>query len=152
MDLTAHQRSTLIALVDQIIPADDFPSASQNGAAEYVERLLRGDLKSRADEVLTGLACLDHEARARFDKSFASLDGQSQRHLLELSESGSEMLAVWDVAPRHFLELMVTLTNEGYYTDPSNGSNVDSVSWKMIGYDPRVPTKSVAERWMEGLR
>ena len=50
-----------------------------------------------------------------------------------------------------FFELMVTLTNEGYYTDPSNGSNLNGVSWKMIGYDPRVPPKPVVETWLEGL-
>jgi hypothetical protein len=34
----------------------------------------------------------------------------------------------------------VELAHEGYYADPGNGGNRDAVSWRMIGYDPRLPT------------
>jgi hypothetical protein len=34
---------------------------------------------------------------------------------------------------------MVDLAAEGFYADPANGGNRDAASWRMIGYDPRLP-------------
>jgi hypothetical protein len=147
---TAEFERTLSALIDCIIPADDFPSASENGVVEYLHRLLRSDLQQRADEVRLGLAALNEEAQHRHNKPFADLAQTFQIDLLRSIENGDDMWAVWIMPPQRFFELMITLTNEGYYTDPGNGSNVDGASWKMIGYDPRIPGNP-PEQWLEGL-
>jgi gluconate 2-dehydrogenase subunit 3-like protein len=139
MPFTAAQKRTLVALIDCIIPADEFPSASQNGVVDYLDRILDSDLRDRAADVGDGLVSLDREATARHGRAFAELDDASRVTMLRAIEGSP------------FFELMVTLANEGYYTDPTNGSNLDAVSWKMIGYDPRVPAKPAKEKWLEGL-
>jgi hypothetical protein len=139
MPFTAKQKRTLVALIDCIIPADEFPKASENGVVDYIERILDSDLRDRAADVADGLVSLDREAKARHDRLFAELDEPSKIELLRAIENGA------------FFDLMVTLTNEAYYTDPTNGSNLNAVSWKMIGYDPRVPAKHATEQWLEGL-
>jgi Gluconate 2-dehydrogenase subunit 3 len=151
MPFTADQQRTLNALIDCIIPADDFPSASQNGVAVYIDRLLHSDLQHREDEVRLGLAALNDEAIARRGRAFADLDEPARIELLRLIEEGEHVLAMWTMPASRFFELMVTLTNEGYYADRSNGSNTTAASWTMIGYDPRVPETRVTEKWLEGL-
>jgi hypothetical protein len=150
MRLTAQQKRTLACLVDCIIPADDYPAASENGVIDYIERLLDTDLKHHNDQVQCGLALLDDEAMAIHGKPFADLDEPTKIALLRAVESGQDLHAGWTIPPGQFFELMITVTHEGYYTDPGNGSNRQGASWKMIGYDPRVP-EPVKEKWLEGL-
>ena len=133
MDQT--RRSTLIAAVDRIIPADDFPSASQAGAVEFITRLLDGDLCTVAVQFYDGLDALNAEAIAREDQPFASLPEAKQDSLLE-AISANETVADWPQSPSSFFDLLIRLTGEGYYSNPGNGGNRDGMSWKMIGYDP----------------
>jgi hypothetical protein len=140
---TAEQRRTLISLIDRIVPADDFPSASGNGVIEYIDRLLQSDLQHRGDDVRFGLALLNEQAIARHSAPFADLSEPARDELLHAIES--------DQNAREFFELIIKLTNEGYYTDPGNGSNLRAISWTMIGYDPRLPRVPTPEKWQEGL-
>jgi hypothetical protein len=131
---TPEHRDTFLAAADRIVPADDFPSASQAGAEEYVLRLLAGDLRDRADEFLSGLDLLNLEAAAAFEgRSFAALSQPQQDLVLSRVESYSS------AAARAFFSLLVDLVTEGYYADPANGGNREAQSWKMIGYETRVP-------------
>jgi hypothetical protein len=117
----------LRALLDRLIPADDFAGAVAAGVDDYVLRMLAGDLAPRLPAVSAGLRDLDSAAAARHGREFAALSASEQDLLLQDMGSGSA-----------FFNLMVTLAAEGYYADPGNGGNRDRVSWKMVGYDPRV--------------
>src|SRR5262245_1270453 len=109
MPLSPDQQRTLIALIDRIVPADEFPSASQNGVTVYIERLLQSDLKQRDADVRSGLDSLDLNAIVRHRTPFAELDAAEQDELLR------------GIEHELFFRLMVTLAGEGYYTDPGNG-------------------------------
>src|SRR4051794_5296989 len=133
MDFTTDE--TLRALVDRIVPADDFPSAWEAGAGEFIQALLSGELRARASAVESGLRLLDAEAQARDGATtFADLRVEVQDALV------TDLLArrtqvEWDaVAADTFLTLMVSLTTQGFYGDPDNAGNRDGVSWDMIGY------------------
>lgn len=142
--------SVLIALIDRIIPKDDYPSASENGVVNFIANLLSGDLKDRAQEVVAGLDSLNEESLAAHGRGFVELtDAQKDALLLQMDEE-EDFLAVWPIAPARFFSLMVRLTNEGYYADPGNGANVEGISWRMVGYEPRVPDVPARERWLGG--
>jgi hypothetical protein len=130
--------AVLHAAIDRIIPPDDFPGAWDAGVGDYIRRQLAGDLRHLAPLLEAGLAALDAEADAAYDRPFAVLAPVVQDLLLGSVERG-DTTAVWPVPPRKFFALLVRLTMEGYYADPSNGGNRDGIAWRMIGYDPRLP-------------
>jgi hypothetical protein len=152
MEFSQDQFKVLEALMDRIIPRDDFPSATENGVGNFIRHILQTDLKHRAQEVQLGLIWLNEESIALNGRPFTEQSADGQDRLLRLIETGENVRAVWPIPPQRFFEWMVKLTNEGYYSDPGNGANIDGVSWRMIGYDPRVPLEPARERWLERKR
>jgi hypothetical protein len=134
MKLTEQQQQTLRAAVDRIIPPDDYPGAWQSGVGDYLARQFEGDLRPVFDDYSNGLTALDAESRARFQQSFSKLSEADQDHVLGLVESG-DVLTTWDVAPPYFFNLLVRTTAEGFYSEPEQGGNRNSASWKMIGFE-----------------
>ena len=118
--LSQHEQALLGAVIDRIVPADEFPSATGFAADRYVTRMLDGDAKSSAALLRFGLAELDRQG-------FLTADDADRDRLLEAIQSEP-----W------FLRL-IDLTAEGTYADPGNGGNRDAASWRMLGYDPRLP-------------
>lgn len=123
----------LRALLDRLIPADDFPGAWEAGCGVYITRLLATDRIAQADEVAAGLLALDGEARSIHDRGFADLDPAQQDAVIAAAERG-EVRGDWPVPAPAFINLMAELAAEGYYSDPSSGGNRDGISWRMIGY------------------
>jgi choline dehydrogenase-like flavoprotein len=132
-DLTST--STLRALVERIVPADDYPSGWEAGVGDFLQRILGGDLADRAESITTGLDLLDAEARVRqHGTPFAELPEAAQDALITDLLAGNSGQR-WDPVPaEEFLRTMIGLTVHGYYGDPDNGGNRDAVSWDMVGY------------------
>lgn len=136
---SSYSLPTLQALLDRIIPEDEFPGAAGAGVIDYVLGQLKGDCAAEAPALTLGFNQLDVETRARgFGDSFAVLDSAQRDALLSDLESGRARTK-WPehVAPPAFFLRMVELATEGYYADPANGGNRGAVSWRMVGYDPR---------------
>ena len=114
------QTNTLRALVDCIIPADEYPSGWEAGTGEYLARLL-----TREPPLLflyqTGLDSIDSEA-----PGFSLLP----------EDARNALLMQWEDDPAHapFLRVLVAHVMESYYADPGNGGNRNAASWQMIGY------------------
>ncbi len=140
---------TLRAAIDRIIPADDFPGAWDAGAGDYIRRQLAGDLCHLAPLMDAGLASLDAEARTVAGCPFAALSPDGQDRLLADVEHGV-VFTSWPISPEEFFAMLVRLTAEGYYGDPGNGGNREAVSWRMVGYDPRLPQE--VPSWRETQR
>jgi hypothetical protein len=132
---TAPQLATLQALVDRIIPADEFPAGWEGGVAGYLARQLAGDLRHLRDSYRAGLDALDAEARAA-GAPFIELGPAAQDLLLERVERGVVATA-WPLDPAGFFRMAVAHAAEGYYSDPGNGGNRDGVAWRMIGFEVR---------------
>jgi hypothetical protein len=132
--LTEPQRATLRALVDRLIPADDFPGGWDAGVGDYLDRQFAGDLIDVVDLYRGGLDALDVEARTAADVSFAALAPEAQDELLRRVEAG-EVAADWSVDPAEFFRAATEHAAEGYYGDPGNGGNRGEVSWRMIGFE-----------------
>jgi gluconate 2-dehydrogenase subunit 3-like protein len=124
---------TLRAIVDCLIPPDDFPGALEAGVCDFLARLLETDLADQREVFASGLEGIESEALARFDKSFANLNSDQQVEVLRDVEHGRVMTS-WPTSPQHFFEILVMTTAEGYYSDPEQGGNKESVSWVMTGF------------------
>jgi hypothetical protein len=125
---------TLRAVVDCLIPADDFPGAYEAGVCEYLIRLFESDLRDEAGFFSTGLNSIEEEANARFGGSFQTLTSDQQISTLEAIQHG-DVVTDWPVPPRRFFDMLVCTTAEGFYSDPEQGGNRDAVSWLMTGFE-----------------
>ena len=128
MPLTPPQLAALRALLDRLIPADDFPGALAAGTENYVLRQLADDCAPEAAALIRGLEQLDTAASTRHGGApFLALSPYQQ----------DALLTALDATGDPFFNRLVDLAHEGFYADPANGGNRDAVSWRMLGYDPR---------------
>lgn len=125
---------TLRAVVDCVVPPDDFPGAYEAGVCDYLERLLQMDLAEHAEFFETGIDHIDAEAQARFNQQFAELSDEGQVFVLAAIEAGA-VTTSWSIDPVRFFEMLVNTTAEGYYSDPQQGGNRDRISWLMTGFE-----------------
>lgn len=139
MRLTKQQQQTLRAVVNRIIPPDDYPGAWQSGVGDYLARQFESDLRPVFDDYCAGLTALEAESVARFQQSFNLLSNEEQDTVLRHLEAG-EVLTAWNVAPRLFFNLLVNTTAEGFYSDPEQGGNRNNHSWVMIGFEEPLAT------------
>jgi gluconate 2-dehydrogenase gamma chain len=125
---------TLRAVVDCLIPGDDFPGAYDAGVCNYVERLLQTDLADDAEFFRAGIEALEAEALARFERPFTNLSPTEQISTLAAIESGVVKTS-WPIPPSRFFEMLVNTTAEGYYSEPEQGGNRGAISWTMTGFE-----------------
>lgn len=118
--LTETQTATLRAVVDCIIPADDYPGGWDAGVGDYLARLLTHE-PPFLFACQRGLDALEAQA-----PGFARLPADAQNALLTLLEQDQEHGA--------FFRLLVIHVMEGFYADSGNGGNRGGIAWQMIGY------------------
>ena len=122
------------ALMNRIIPSDDFPNAWEAGVGNYLARQFERDLQVHLEIYRLGLEALEAEALSVAGKGFGELDASVQDSILSHVESG-QVTASWSVDPVKFFRAVTEHVMEGYYSDPGNGGNRDSISWQMIGFE-----------------
>ena len=121
--LSDSQARTLTAICDQIIPADDFPSASQAGVLTYIDKQLVRHYRRHQDAYRDGLAQADAISREHFGRYLAEVKQDQQLQVINFIEQQNHS----------FFELIRKHTIEGYYGSPRHGGNRDAVSWRMLG-------------------
>lgn len=123
--LSEPQARTLAVLCDQIIPGDDFPSASQAGVLTFIDRQLVRRYRAHGDDYRAGLEQADQLAHRRFGLEPAAASPTQQHELAITLERNNSVF--FDLVRRHTLQ--------GYYGSPRHGGNRDAVSWRMLGLD-----------------
>src|SRR5713101_8145601 len=129
--LDDHQNDTVVAMIDQIIPATEAPGAKEARVNEFIDVILTewaNDEERR--NFLSGLADVDKQSNALFGKNFAASSPDQQ---LTLLRSLDESAAVARSAPKHrppgwepegrdtqlqddFFTVFKKMTLHGYYT------------------------------------
>jgi gluconate 2-dehydrogenase gamma chain len=128
--LSDAEFATLTAVCDQMIPPDQDPGGGWAGAADYIDRQLRGHFREHLHAYHAGLAVVERRAGGRF----ASLPRERQLELLTRMDR--------DPATRGFIALVATHAMQGFYGSPRHGGNRDYCSWRMLG----VPASPVRGR------
>lgn len=120
MPLTEQQQSSLRAVADRIVPADEKtgPGAVEAGAVEYLLAQLSGDLTSLRDDYQTFLDDLNTRAQSETGTGFADLPSDRQDELLQSIAADPEQ--------GRFFRRVVEHIQEGFYISP--------ISWQMIGW------------------
>jgi gluconate 2-dehydrogenase gamma chain len=120
--------------MNRIIPQDDFPDAWEADVGDYLARQFERDLRSQVEIYRLGLEALEAESQAFAGQGFTELDASTQDAILNRIETGQVALP-WPVDPTRFFHMVIEHVMEGYYSDPGNGGNRDSISWRMIGFE-----------------
>ena len=131
--LTSSHWNILRSLMNRIIPHDDFPDAWEAGVGDYLARQFESDLRSQLETYHLGLEALEAESQAFAGRGFTELDTSAQDVILSRLEAGQVTLP-WLVNPTEFFNIVIEHVMEGYYSDPGNGGNRDSIAWRMIGF------------------
>lgn len=152
---TDDERAFITAVVDRLIPKDDFPSASEAGTVTFLENQLsgsygRGEIyymkgpfkrglptqgyQEQAPAILYRQAIADIEAKLKSEnkQAFAKLDAEAQDAFLTDLSNGKVELE--HVDGKTFFDTLWQDTQLGYLGDPVHGGNRDMVSWRMIGF------------------
>jgi len=123
-------RALVAAVMDRIVPADDWPAFSGDGGmADLDAKAADRHARFWATTLAPGFTALDGECRARFAAAFVDLAPATQDALIEDLAAGRVETA-WPVAADAFLGLLTRLAAEGYY------GRLDAASWRMVGFDP----------------
>jgi gluconate 2-dehydrogenase gamma chain len=120
---TADEARTLTVLCDQIIPADDYPSASQAGALTFIDCQLTRHYQPHQEAYRDGLRLTEGLSHSRFGAYLAQASGPQQYKIVV--EVERELPEFFELVRRHTLQ--------GYYGSPRHGGNRDAVSWRMLG-------------------
>jgi hypothetical protein len=132
---TAHEYATVTALGDLIIPKDDRSgSASDAGAPEFIDYIV-AEQSERQTAIRGGLAWLDTQCRARFDRTFLDCADADRRKVLddiawpkrakpELSQGVRFFNTMRDLVATGFWSSQIGVADIGYM------GNVPVMEWK----------------------
>ncbi|MEV0384882.1 gluconate 2-dehydrogenase subunit 3 family protein [Nonomuraea sp. NPDC050643] len=134
--MTPRQAATLSALVDTVVPADEYPSGTAAGVLDYLGGQFGRDLAGMRAYYAAGLDAVDAEAGQVHGTSFDLLEPARREELLRALEAGGTR-TTWPFDAAVFVSTLVGHVMEGFYADPGNGGNRDAVSWRMIGFEVR---------------
>lgn len=155
---TAAEATTMGAIVDRLIPADDLsPGGKDAGCVVFIDAQLAGPFGNAGGQYVKapflpglpqqgyqgedtpagryrkGLRALAELVATRFPgKSFVTLDPKDQDTLLKGLEAGT--IPLQGVDAKGFFALVLQNTMEGFFADPIYGGNKNMVGWKMIGF------------------
>jgi gluconate 2-dehydrogenase gamma chain len=132
---TDAEYDAVAAACERMLPRDEDPGAADLGVPGYVDRALSDQRMSHVkDDFIRGLEALMRRAQSEHQKPFQKLTPEEQ----------DALIAVFKNSPRnsgegHWYELLVVLTMEGAFSDPSYGGNKDRKGWALIGFETMEP-------------
>jgi len=127
--LNAHQNETVLAMIDQIIPATDTPGAKGARVNEFIDVILtEWATDGERENFLNGLADVDKRSDELYGKNF--VDATSEQQVTLLRAMDEVAMSERAPAPRHgntvpeldaqlkgnFFRVFKGITLHGYYT------------------------------------
>lgn len=91
--LNPHQNDTIVAMIDQIIPATDTPGAKDVRVNEFIDVILtEWATDEERQNFLNGLVAVDKQSNELFGKDFASASSSQQVTLLRSMDDAAAVL------------------------------------------------------------
>ena len=152
---TDAERAFVTAAVDRLIPADEYPSASELGVVDFINAQLagsygRGEIYYMEGPFRDGLPTQGYQAEAPallYRQAIADirqgLSNAGQADFVDLSPEEQDLLLMnlseGDGELEHtdgktFFDTLWQNTLEGYFGDPVHGGNRNMEAWRMIGF------------------
>ena len=127
--LNSHANDTVVAMIDQIIPATDTPGAKGARVNEFIDVILtEWATPEERKNFLDGLAGIDKQGQSLYGKNF--VEATPEQQLVQLRAIDDAVMSNRVVRPRHgntvpkpdsqlegnFWEVFKRITIHGYYT------------------------------------
>jgi gluconate 2-dehydrogenase gamma chain len=145
---TEEEASLVDAIIEQIIPADEWPGAKEAGVTNFIDKQLIGPYVRHQEKYRNSLFAVEASCKELYQRQFEKLSWEEQTgflkkmeagklmDLLKAGKTGQQKNKIWEVGfDRTFFNLIVDHTMQGFYGSPRHGGNKNYVSYKMIGLD-----------------
>jgi gluconate 2-dehydrogenase gamma chain len=134
--LNEEEITLLDAVVEQIIPTDDFPGGKWANVSNFIDRQLSTYYTKHQIEYREGLAAFEKTVIQMKGKRFEELLFEEQTAILEKMETGEFSGDYWKDHPAaSFFNLVRQHSLQGFYGSPLHGGNREYISYRMLGLD-----------------
>ncbi len=147
---TEEEALLVDAIVEQIIPTDEWSGAKDAKVTNFIDKQLTGPLSGFQERYKSGLSSFMITCQKLHSKQFQELSWDEQTLFLKDLEKGAyneltdsrgkfENGKIWEKgSDRSFFNLIRSHTMAGYYGSPRHGGNYNNVSYRMLGLDSPV--------------
>ncbi len=125
VNISAEDALELGAIVDQIIPADETPGATDTGVVYFIDAALGGFMGDTSETLKRGLEDLSGKAK---------LNGNQDGRFSELSFD-QQTSVLKEVEDSQFFGTLHFLTMMGMFCLPKYAGNKDNIGWDLLGFD-----------------
>jgi gluconate 2-dehydrogenase gamma chain len=138
--LNEEEIGLLDAIVEQIIPADDFPGGRWANVSNFIDKQLDTYYMKLQIAYREGLAAFEKTVIQMKGKKFEELPFREQTAMIEKMEEGEFPGDYWkDHSPADFFDMIKQHSLQGFYGSPVHGGNRGFISYHMLGLDyPKV--------------
>jgi len=134
--ITVGESNLLDALVEQIIPTDEWPGARDAGVTNFIDNQLAGVYSRYQETYRRGLRVIQETCTTKFQKRFEEFSFEEQTQFLKILEAGKMEGAQWENGfDRYFFRLIRDHSMQGFYGSPRHGGNKNNISYKMMKLD-----------------
>jgi len=134
--LDEEEIALLDAIVEQIIPADDFPGGKWANVSNFIDKQLDTYYSKHQLAYREGLAAFEKSVIQTKGKKFEELPFSEQKVILEKMEAGEFPGDYWtDHPPASFFGMIRQHSLQGFYGSPVHGGNREYISYHMLGLD-----------------
>ena len=133
---TNSEADCLVALCEQIIPADQDAGATDAGVINFIDR--QTDLRFPEDLPIyrKGVAALQITCDRQYGAPFEHLNASVQIETMKSMESGRLTGEHWEgISQQSFFNLIRNRTMQGFYGSPRHGGNRNYASYRMLKLD-----------------
>ena len=134
---TVNEAKCVIALSEQIIPADDeWPGATYAGVINYIDKQLIEVFIEDQVKYRQGISALQLTCQEMFGKTFEALKFDDQTEFLNKLEQNEVSRDHWQNSrPSDFFRMVIGHTMQGFYGSPRHGGNRNYISYNMMHLD-----------------
>jgi gluconate 2-dehydrogenase gamma chain len=134
--LEEKEISLLDAIVEQIIPTDEFPGGKWANVSNFIDKQLNTYYRKHQLTYREGLAAFEKTVIQMKARKFEELPFAEQTAMLEKMEAGEFYGDYWkDHSPANFFDMIRQHSLQGFYGSPAHGGNRGYISYRMLGLD-----------------
>jgi len=124
-NISAADAIELEAIVDQIIPADETPGATETGVVYFIDAALGGFMAANSELLQQGLKDLSVQVKS----------GGTENSLFSDLSFGQQTAVLKEIEESNFFGTLHFLTMMGMFCLPQYGGNRQENGWDLLGFD-----------------
>jgi len=132
---TEQEANCLIAMCEQIVPADEYLGAAEAGVIYYIDKQTDLRFPNERELFCNGVASLQAWCKENHNQLFETLALGTQNEILQSMERNEINSDIWTVSPKQFFDTLLMRTMQGFYGPPRHGGNKNYASFRMMRLD-----------------